>query len=293
MRKLVVVGLLVAVFALVGWGVARLWSSDEPPSSDDRPAAEVRYHSRQLGDLCAAVVESSGLAPSSSGSRRFWTINDGGPPELIEVSAEGRCVERPVPGAEVFDWEALALGPDGYLYIGDVGDNLEQRSEIVVYRVPEADPSAPAEALTLTYPDGPHDAESLFVAPNGDLYIVTKGSRPRAYRASAPLQVGSTTALQRLGRVAIPEILPGPTGADIDPAGNRIVFVTYLGAYELQVVDGDVARSLRGTPREIGLPVVEQREAIAFAPSGGAFYWTSEGQAPPLYVTRRREVPVR
>ncbi len=47
-----------------------------------------------------------------------------------------------VTGAQARDWEDISIGPGpqrgkSYLYIGDIGDNNEARSEIVVYRVAE------------------------------------------------------------------------------------------------------------------------------------------------------------
>ena len=99
------------------------------------------------------------------------------------------------------------LGPErnqSYLYIGDIGDNSERRSEIIVYRVPEptitaADASSTkskprvtesAEAIHLRYPDGKHDAETLMVHPvTGSLFIVTKVvfSNPGVYEAAGPV----------------------------------------------------------------------------------------------------------
>ena len=100
----------------------------------------------------------------------------------------------------------MAAGPGpqpgkSYLYIGDIGDNSEARSEIVVYRIPEpvvvpADATTtkakphltdPPEVFRLRYPDGKHDAEALLVHPQtGHLYVVTKVlfDNPGVYVAS-------------------------------------------------------------------------------------------------------------
>jgi hypothetical protein len=67
-----------------------------------------------------------------------------------------------------------------------------------------ADTSAQAEAFHATYPDGPHDAETLLVAPDGRIHIVTKGNDgPIAlYRFPADLRAGSTMRLERVGNAA-------------------------------------------------------------------------------------------
>ena len=99
----------------------------------------------------------------------------------------------PVTARRSTDWEDIAVGPgpdgDGdFLYVGDIGDNGAERRSVTVYRVaePEAAPVPPgvalsgAEAIELTYPGGPVDAEALLVDPRtGDLVIVTKSTRRR------------------------------------------------------------------------------------------------------------------
>ena len=54
------------------------------------------------------------------------------------------------------------------------------REQVEVYVIEEPDPAdgniavSAAASLTITYPDGPHDAEGIAVTPAGDLVIVTK-----------------------------------------------------------------------------------------------------------------------
>ncbi|MDQ4068195.1 MAG: hypothetical protein M3203_01750, partial [Actinomycetota bacterium] len=91
-----------------------------------------------------AVRESSGLAASRRNPGLLWTHNDSNDePFLYCLDLQGRsCGTWRVTGAEAFDWEGMAAGPgpragEPYLYVGDIGDNLDQRPEIVVYRVPE------------------------------------------------------------------------------------------------------------------------------------------------------------
>jgi hypothetical protein len=116
---------------------------------------------------------------SRSSPGAMWTHNDSGDdPVIYCIRAMGRpCGAWRLTGASAFDWEDIAWGPGpgtGYLYVGDIGDNLRVRSEIVIYRVPEPEVSdvagpglfetAPSEALRFTYPGAPRDAET---APSG------------------------------------------------------------------------------------------------------------------------------
>jgi hypothetical protein len=154
------------------------------------------------------LTEASGLAASRRVPGRFWTHNDSGQPVLFSLDARGAVTgQLRLTGARVEDWEAIAVGPcDGgsCIYIGDIGDNDAERRSVTVYRVPE--PEAPggkaavADTYRATYPDGPHDAETLLAA-GGRLYIVTKGETGPAalYRFPAQLQSGTVMKLERIG----------------------------------------------------------------------------------------------
>jgi hypothetical protein len=157
----------------------------------------------------AGVSEASGLAVSRRVPGRLWTHNDSGEPILFALDERGSITgQLRIAGAAVEDWEAVAAGrceTGSCLYIGDIGDNDAKRDHITVYRVPEpdttADMSAPAAAFHATYPDGPHDAEALLIAPDGRIHIVTKGnSGPIAlYRFPVDVRADATMKLERVG----------------------------------------------------------------------------------------------
>jgi len=157
----------------------------------------------------SGISEASGIAVDRRVPGRLWTHNDSGQPILFAIDERGSVTgQLRIAGATMEDWEAVAAGrcdTGSCLYIGDIGDNEAKRDHITVYRVPEpdaaADTSAPAEAFHATYPDGPHDAEALLIAPDGRIHIVTKGnSGPIAlYRFPFDLRAGSTVRLERVG----------------------------------------------------------------------------------------------
>ena len=159
----------------------------------------------------AGLPEASGLAVSRRTPGRLWAHNDSGQPVLVALDSHGGVIGNVrVSGAAVEDWEAIAVGPcgaDSCVYIGDIGDNEAERRRITVYQVTEpANASGTAtvsSAFHATYPDGPHDAETLLVA-GGRLYVVTKGETgPVAiYRFPAQLQAGATMRLERVGQIS-------------------------------------------------------------------------------------------
>jgi hypothetical protein len=171
------------------------------------------------------LSEASGIAIGGAPANRLWMHNDSGEPVLFAVDANGKSTGRiTLSGASVEDWEAIATGPCGKascLYVGDIGDNEAKRSRITIYRVPE--PTQPtgsvkAEAFHAAYPDGAHDAETLLVAPDGTLLVVTKGdSGPVAvYRFPRELQSGSTMKLERVGKALVDQ--PGNNARVTDGA---------------------------------------------------------------------------
>lgn len=262
-----------------------------------------------------AIGESSGLAASRRSAGLLWTHNDSGDePTIYCLDLRGRsCGVWDVTGAEAFDWEDMAAGPgpragEPYLYLGDIGDNLDQRTQIVVYRIPEPEAgggdavptaaapaaTAPAEALRLRYPDGPHNAEALLVHPTtGDLYVITKDAQSaKVYRAKAPLDALAVTTMAEVGSVRLGSGSRGlevVTGADVSPDGRRVALSSYARGYELELPADAVFDDVwaqRPVPIAIGPRL--QGEAIAYRSDGRALLTTSEIVPWPLQQVERR-----
>ena len=169
------------------------------------------------------LPEASGLALSRRVPGRLWTHHDSGKPAVHALDSNGKVTATvQVTGATVEDWEAIAVGPcpaGSCLYVGDIGDNDAARRQITIYRVPEPQASdrtaAVADVLHATYPDGPQDAETLLVAPDGNVFIVTKGETRAValYRFPKELRPGQAHALERVGK---------PNGSGKAAADGRI-----------------------------------------------------------------------
>jgi hypothetical protein len=236
--------------------------------------------------LDGEIHESSGVAVSRAHAGIFWTHNDSGDPVLFAVDGQGRTAGRvAVTGAAVEDWEDVALAPcpagGDCLYVADIGDNDARRASITVYRIPEPAPgasaSAPATAIRLRYPDGPHDAEALFVL-NGAIHVVTKGESGPIALYRAPAGAGAEATLERVrelsgDKVERPERI---TGADARADGRWVVMRTLDEA--LFYPAGELAGSGAAQPRRVDLRGLgeEQGEGIGFGADGHVIV-TSEG----------------
>ena len=238
--------------------------------------------------LPPTVHESSGLALSGGGDA-LWTHNDSGDPVLHLVGMDGSArAQVRVANAAVTDWEDVAAGPcpgEGRcLYVADIGDNQAKRARITLYRVREPAAgdaqSAPAQALQAEYPDGAHDAEAIFVLPDGGVHVVTKGETGHValYRLPRTAQPGTPARLERVAQIR-PGQVPRRervTGAAASPDGQWLVLRT-LDALSFYRVGGLAGGGL-GTPLTYDLrPLNEpQGEAVEWGPDG-ALYLSSEG----------------
>jgi 8-oxo-dGTP pyrophosphatase MutT (NUDIX family) len=237
--------------------------------------------------LPGRLSEASGIAAGRRSPGVLWSHNDSGEPLLYAFSPDGRALgEVRVTGAGVKDWEDVAAGPcasGSCLYLADIGDNAASRPSATVYRVPEPAPTdgqtRPAEAFHATYPDGPQDAEALFVLPDGGIYIVTKGETgPIAvYRFPQPLRAGAQVRLERVAELAgaATKRKDRITGASASPDGRWVALRT-LGELALyrtaDLLRGDVGAPIRVDLSSLNEP---QGEGVGWG-TGGTVYLSSE-----------------
>jgi hypothetical protein len=158
----------------------------------------------------------------------MWSHNDSGAAVLFAIDGSGVRGRVQVANASVDDWEDITAAPcpsGNCLYIADIGDNKRARRNITIYRVPEpaADEAqtGTAERFTLTYPDGPHDAEALFIVDAG-LFVITKDDTGALYRIPQLPRAGGAATFERVGALLLPRV----TDADASPDGNLVAVRT-------------------------------------------------------------------
>ncbi|MFI8963856.1 WD40 repeat domain-containing protein [Streptomyces sp. NPDC053493] len=224
------------------------------------------------------ITESSGLAASRAHPGIYWTHNDQDAPLVYGVdSRTGRTVATlTMKGVGTpRDMEAIAVGPDGDIYVGDIGDNLDGSWDHVwIYRFPEPrqlkDQTVRATQYEVKYADGARNAEALMVHPKtGRVYIASKReSGGGLYEGPARLTASGTNVFRRVDDV------PWVTDGAFSPAGDRLVLRGYLMAKEYAWKDGRLADD--GTPA--GAPFQGQAESVTYTADGSAFMFGSEGK---------------
>ena len=284
--------------ALLALALAVLPTAVTPPA----PGTGVKLCS--LSD--PRITESSGLVASSTSADVLYTHNDSGDSaRFFAIGTDCRTREvYDMAGLSAVDIEDVARGP-GVLWFGDIGDNDSVRSSIAVDRVAEPAPapatdhppevSVAATSFSLTYPDGPHNAETLLADPvDGRLYILTKSLAGQSQLFAAPttLVAGKTNPLVQvatvtfttgdtagLGRIATLGQLAA-TGGDVSPDGSQVVLRTYAFAYVTTRTPGEpFADVFPGSSpgRRITVPEAPQGEGIAWSRDGSLLLTSSEG----------------
>jgi hypothetical protein len=238
--------------------------------------------------LPEAVRETSGLARGLHSPDTFWTHNDSGSgAEIFALDANGEVLRSvKVRGVKAVDWEDIESGPcdDGHcLYIADIGDNDRARSTITIYRIPEPAASVgevSPTTITMRYEDGPQDAESVFVLPSREIFVVTKGRHAgiALYRLDAAAGSEGGTL------VKVRDLFPQPsdendrvTAATSSPDGEWVAIRTYRHLYLYPAQALVTNRSVTPVTLDLSPLAQIQGESVAIT-ADGSIWLTSEAE---------------
>ncbi|MFJ5777571.1 WD40 repeat domain-containing protein [Streptomyces sp. NPDC093094] len=228
------------------------------------------------------ITESSGLAASRQHPGIYWTHNDQDEGAFLYAvdSSTGETVATVTMtgvGAPR-DVEAISMGPDDQLYVGDIGDNLGGTWEHVwVYRLPEPkelkDQSVRATQYVVKYSDGPRDAESMLVHPKtGDVYLIDKNEDGgHLYAARAPLSPSGTNMFEPVAPIDL-----WATDAAFSPDGEQFVVRGYMGGIAYDWNGGKPKRLDR-----ISVPL-GQGESVSYSADGSKLLLGMEGADSPV-----------
>lgn len=233
----------------------------------------------------AKLEETSGLAASRRYTGLLWAHNDSGhPADLFLLDSLGQTTAQfRLARARNKDWEDMAaMTTDNgvtWLFIGDIGDNRQQRRVKRIYKLLEPDLDESKEipvtdTLLVRLSDEPRDTEALLADPiTQNLYLVTKREgEVLLYELKQPFTADTLVAQQIL---ALP--YRQVTAGDISLDGMEILIKTYDGIYYWKRRPGQsVPDALREPGIELPYEPEPQGEAIAWATDGSGFYTLSE-----------------
>jgi hypothetical protein len=253
----------------------------------------------------SALDALSGLASSRKHPGVIYAHNDHDRPNVYALNMSGQLLTRYDLDVSATDTEDIAVGscPAGScVYFADIGDNAAARASYAVYRFAEPDvPATPSdqhqnvafERFPFMYEDGSHNAEGLFVAPDGSaIYIVTKPASGAAsvYRIAQPYLTTGMNRAVKAADLPIPSADDEQTSAAAGhPCGLGFLVRTYNKVYEFRIAHGMPFESAFGVqPSVAAMPDEMQSEGIDYFPDGRGFVSSGEGRSAPVMATRCR-----
>ncbi|GAA3488836.1 WD40 repeat domain-containing protein [Streptomyces cremeus] len=229
------------------------------------------------------ITESSGLAASRAHPGVYWTHNDQDGPYVYAVDGRsGETVARiTMQGVgKPRDMEAISVGPDGDVYVGDIGDNLNGSWDHVwIYRFPEPevlkDQTVRATQYDVKYADGARNAEALMVHPKtGRVYIGSKEEDGAGlYEGPEKLATGRTNVFRKVHDI------PWVTDGAFSPDGKRLVLRSYLSAESYRWPE-------MGEGESLGVGYRGQSESVTFTPDGRTMLFGAEGEQSEVYALK-------
>lgn len=193
--------------------------------------------------------ENSGIVKSRSRDDLYWVHNDSGDdPKIYPIHSNGDDYAQSrysqdlgvtIAGAINVDWEDITTDRSGNLIIADLGNNANDRRDLVLYIVPEPSPKAGRTTFLkryfVRYPDqdsfpAPRDSfnfdcEGVFTV--GDqIYCFSKNRSDRnatLYRLDDP----KSDSINTLTKLETIHLNGQVVGADASVDGLRLVVITY------------------------------------------------------------------
>ncbi len=199
--------------------------------------AKAEYSITKTGRMLTCINESSGLTPAWQDGF-FWTHNDGGGnAELYMINQTGRIFDTLfVNDSKNIDWEDLTKDDKGNIYVGDFGNNNQDRKDLCIYK----HKNGKTEKINFHYADQEHfpskhrvfDCEAMFWH-RGKLYLFSKD-----WSKNHQTQLYSLSD-QAGNYMLMPEqnvFLKSPvTAADVSPNGKEFALLSYGKIFVFEV----------------------------------------------------------
>ncbi|TDE51041.1 hypothetical protein [Flavobacterium sp. GT3P67] len=228
------------------------------------------------------LKEVSGITYSSK-SNLLWTLEDSGNAnEIYGLNFENGKIEKTITieNTENVDWEDITKDKDGNLYIGDFGNNDNERKDLRIYKIDKkslaAESVIPAYEISFAYPeqkDFPpkktkmfYDVEGFFEFKN-NFYLFTK-NRSKGFDGTAFLYkipntagfhqavlMGEFKTCDNYNHCAI-------TSAAISPDESKVAVLTHDKIFLFESFGGD--NFLNGIKTTLELNNFSQKEAASF-----------------------------
>ena len=237
--------------------------------------------------LSKLIDETSGLEIIDN---QFITHNDsGGDPKLYYLDKKGKIVfERILNGAKNNDWEDITKDEE-YLYVANMGNNLDNRKNLSIFKVPIDTSNDQVEVIEFNYPEqvkfitleksSQYDAEGL-ITIDENLIIFTKNKLKKITEIYTLPKTAGTYEAKKIGSLNTQSII---TAADYDSKTKLLALTgsrSFKGDeyYILKIEDFDLESKKDYKINMYEIPIGKtQVEAIKIIDSN-TFWITSEDE---------------
>jgi hypothetical protein len=256
----------------------------------EKPDSNIFLPGKELAEITNKKLEEvSGLAASINNPKLLWTENDSGNGAevfLVDEKMEIRLICK-LKGVANRDWEDIAVGPGpepgkSYVYVAEIGDNLEIFQYKNIYRFEEPVLKAGQKEVTITnfdtitfqLADQKKDTEALMINPlNRNIYIISKREQPvYLYELPYPQSTKDTLTASKVMPLPLTQIV----AADFSADGKEIIMKNYKNVYYWKTKDRSIEETLKERPYIVEYKKEPQGEAITFAQDGSGYYTVSE-----------------
>jgi hypothetical protein len=250
------------------------------------------YKIEKVGHLPDSIPESSGLEIAKEG-QSFWTHGDGQcKSQLYEVDINGNALSvLPLKNASNIDWEDMAKDDKGNLYIADIGNNLNKRKNLRIYKV-NVNENNRIDTINFSYPDQTSfppekdemnfDAEAIFWCKN-NLYIISKNRGVKCVNFyKVPDVKGNYVAELFINGIYLNSMI---TAADISPDKKLVALLSYGKIYFFKAEDHE--GSLKLKPYFVKtFSRSKQSEALVFVNNTDLLISNEQGE---LFLVRKKK----
>jgi hypothetical protein len=233
-----------------------------------------------LIDLPLSLSEVSGIAIDRP-NNVIWMVNDSGnKPILYGLDASGDIAQAIKIKAKNRDWEDLTMDPRGNLYIGDFGNNGNDRKNLSILKIAadslKMEPkSIVPEVIRFKYPEQKKfppkknkrhfDCEAFFYH-NDSLYLFTKSrsskEKGKTNLYSLPAKKGKYKAKLISSLNTCDESKCWVTSADINAKGDKMAILTENSVFVFSNLD--TKNFLQSEAKRYTFSYNSQKESVVF-----------------------------
>jgi hypothetical protein len=229
------------------------------------------------------ITESSGIAASYTYPDVAYTLNDNSEDRqtvyAFRISTGELLGKTELPYKKRGNTESIYADPNGRVWVGDLGDNDNERTDAAIIRFTEPGPGTGTPTRLVRFPvrysNGKPNVEAMLVNPvNDQVFLIDKRSSGTAslYRLPSTLvanspNVAKPTSVSMPAEVSDAVISRDGHTAIVRTAENVQFFRTHLWS-RYAVFD---------------VPDLQNPESVTFEPGQTTFLFGSEGKNSPIY----------